>query len=241
MSNTSRLYEELASVKTDRIRFEDLKIKLALLAVFAGRKEMVLYETNEIKKIRRLSKICRHHDVHTVITRFPSRPLVRRPRVPDFFIEDFLEFSLKSMVGYQALWACRDANVVNKITRSLDNELDLGILLGYPACCVAKYTENKVRSVEVFFTALKERAQTREAIKHLLYADPELEIELPGMNLVDQTISQFPFVFHIACEDCLSGESTISSKLNKEYQEIAWNASKHLHDEILDSSQAILR
>jgi hypothetical protein len=241
MSNTASLYEELTSITTDRIKFEDLKNKLALLAVFTGYKETFLYETNEIKKIKRLSKICRYHNVHTIVTRFSSRPLVRRPRVPDFFIEDFLEFSLKSRVGYQALWVYKDASVVSKIDRSLDSEWNLGILLGYPACCVAEYTENKVRGVEVFFTALKEKAQTREAIKHLLYTDSELQMELPGLNLVDKTISQFPFVFHVACEDCLSGKRTVSLKLNKEYQEVAWNASKHLHDEILNSSLAILR
>lgn len=234
--NVTRLYHELSSVLTDRIKFEDLKNKLALITVYTDDREVFLYETNDIKKIKKLGKICKSHNLQTVVTRFPSRPLVRRPNVPKYFIEDFLEFSLRGRAGYRALWVYKDNSIVDRINRSLQSERKVGILLGYPACCVEEYVENKVKGMEIIFAALKKKAKTREEIIRLLYADADLQIELPGWNLVDKTILQFPFVFHVACKVCLSGKSDASMKQNTRYEEIALNVSKRFHDEILQSS-----
>lgn len=238
--NVTRLYHELSSVVTDRIRFEDLKNKLALITVYTDDKEVFLYETNSIKKIKRLGKICKSHNLQTVVTRFPSRPLVRRPKVPKYFIEDFLEFSLRDRTGYRALWVYKDNSIMDRINRSLQSEKEVGILLGYPACCVEEYVEDKVQGMEIIFAALKKKAKTREEIRQLLYADVELQIELPGWNLVDKTNMQFPFVFHVACKACLSGKSNASMIQNTRYEEIALNVSKRLHDEILRSSSNLL-
>ena len=238
-ANVTKLYHELSSLLTDTIKFEDLKNKLALITVYTGDKDSFLYETGHIKKIRKLGKICRSYNLQTTITHFPSRSLVGRPKVPKYFIEDFREFSLRGRAGYRAFWVYKNNSIIDRINRSLQSERDVGILLGYPVCCVEEYVENKVKGIEIIFAALKKKAKTREEIKRLLYANVELQIELPDWNLVDKTIMQFPFVFHVACRDCLSGKSDASMKQNKQYEEIAFNVSKHFHDEVLKSSANI--
>ena len=230
----SRFYKDLSSVKTDKITFADLKNKLALMAVYVGEKDVFLYETNSIKLLKKLSKISRRHNLQTAITNFPLRPYVREPKVPKFFVTDFLEYSLKYRIGYSALWVYKNNSIREKIGHCLANEKKLGILLGYPTCCVEEYVERKVRVIEVFYNALvrKYRPKSREEIKQLLDRDAEVPMELP--DNVDKTWRQFPFVFHTAYKACLSMESSASSILNLWSERLALSVSKHFHDEILD-------
>lgn len=235
----SRFYTDLSSVRTDKITFEDLKNKLALIAVYVREKDVFLYETNNIKLLKKLGKISRRHNLQTAITNFPLRPYVREPKVPKFFVTDFLEYSLRYRIGHRALWVYKNNSIREKIGHCLANERKLGILLGYPTCCVEEYVERKVRVIEVFYDALvrKYRPKSREEIKQLLDRDAEVPIELP--DNVDKTWRQFPFVFHTACKACLSMESSASSILNLKYEKLALGVSKHFHDEILDAASAL--
>jgi len=235
----SRFYTDLLSVKIDKITFEDLKNKLALIAVYVGEKDVFLYETNNSKLLKKLGKISRRHNLQTAITKFPLRPYVREPKVPKFFVTDFLEYSLRYRVGHSALCVYKNNSIREKIGDCLANERKLGILLGYPTCCVEEYVERKVRMIEVFYDGLvkKYRPKSREEIKQLLDADAEVPIELS--DNVDKTWRQLPFVFHTACKACLSMESSASSMLNLRYEKLALSVSKHFHNEILNAASAL--
>jgi hypothetical protein len=127
------------------------------------------------------------------------------------------------------LWVCRHSDNARTINNGVD-QIAAGQLLGYPQCCI-----NAQQQVNAAFENALVQGWTREfgddpgKITQAWLADRKVRIDFEEPDRIRRTVSLFPFVQHMACEQCLKQGDTPTALLNTAYRKLVADVDPALH------------
>lgn len=111
----------------------------------------------------------------------------------------------------------------------------LGLLLGYPECCVNMDVQTKYRDHTLYLRALvREVGEDPSMVTHALQRrcaiskGSDYHLRKWGLRY-NRTLARFPFALHAACDECLISSSSPTGKLSAAYEQLALNVSDELH------------
>jgi hypothetical protein len=130
------------------------------------------------------------------------------------------------------LWVYQKPEMEEQIKKALDRQLEVGLLLGYPPCCVEAHEATQARFERAFAAAIVAAVGTDPgAVERALREDHKVQIEGDPTDSENmrRTDALYPFVFHVACNSCLSSDDSPSAKLNREYGALARQYDQAFH------------
>lgn len=208
---------------------EGLQDGLAVACVKAGVKPCFLTNRLSIPQLRRLA---RENGLLSIVTNFPN-PIRKSTNVPKIFLDAFDRLDKPP----PAVWIYPTRAMEANIERVRKGEINAGSLLGYPSCCVQYEETTRVGMVEKAYSYLVKAnpEASLDDLVEILLEDPALPSEgfEEALHRVAQTLAKYPFVFHQACDVCLSEPSSPTKLLNDRHEELASKISVRLHDNIL--------
>ena len=141
--------------------------------------------------------------------------------MPQLFLQTFngIDKKQKSVV-----WLVSNSAFLPEIAAAVKGSISEAHLLGYPNCCMADFERDRTRLVEELYGYLVERYETHDEKKlaEILLSDPGTPmLRTMRESRVLDTLKAFPFVSHIACKRCLTGDSAASQSLNLKFRDLA--------------------
>jgi hypothetical protein len=243
----SRLRENLKELQAFRIctdSYEDLRDKLAIITVrILFRECFQEFGENAYRIIEHL-EVFKRMNFDVKVTGLPSPYFYRAPQVPSWFLKEYLSMSEMARKNECCIWLYVKDNTENKILSSVEGELDEGYVLGYPDCCIKWYEEMWKKQTEVLYHYILRRYNTKDQyeIKEKLsnsnaenFAHLFLQIST-DVNL-EKTVKAFPFVFHIACEECVKNPNSPTALINTNNKHLASELNRDFHERIEDTSK----
>ncbi len=231
----------LGSVRKLRLSDEprmDIVDRLGLLTLAAGLRDVAAFgfaERNNEAKLAAVQKVLTAQGLRCLMT--PQVRHVSKERLRDaigdlFRVFDRLDAESYSQHTGKLLWAFREARQEEQIRSAVEGRIDSGLVLGYPRCCVEFHDLGQARFDRAFATATIDAVGTDPtAVERALREDLEVELEGdPGdMRNIGRSEERFPFVQHIACDECLSSEDSPTAVLNRAYSELARQFDQRFH------------
>jgi len=222
------VYRSLRGVRFAPTPWVSLKDLLALLAVVARLKSVAAFgfldDDNE-GSIRQLREALINFGLTTILT-----PEIWRPS--SSYLEGFPSEIVAALEQeYEGryprnrkslLWVTCDATKSSAIKNVVRNAAQVGHMLGYPVCCVEQDVAELKRDNRAIATAVMDAVGTDpepQAILNVLRNPLPVESSLND-NLI-RTDERFPFVFHAACNECLTSEESQTAALNAAYEKLA--------------------
>jgi hypothetical protein len=234
LNTAIRVYQITKSILFSGFPFEDCKDRLALVTVAAGLRKAAVFDSPELETERLRTVLI---DVGFITLR--AKKIWVRPSLPlRGFKQQYVDiFEARHQPSRTpVLWVTTTKTEKDKIS-AVESSSDAGRVLQYPACCVRENIE-EIRLVnESFLKALiKQVGENPQKIKAALKNNVSVELDIPdsiarGGN-VELTNKQYPFVFHVACNSCLSSSDSPSATLNSHYQQLATDIDPKLRDAI---------
>jgi hypothetical protein len=112
-----------------------------------------------------------------------------------------------------AVWFFRESSVADAIKKATIGEVDAGMVLGYPECCVSWH--QKVREIELVRWRSAKRTSIGGSNEALTAkSDPSEFTPKSASRHATLTLRSYPFVSHVACTPCLANRHSSTSKLN---------------------------
>jgi hypothetical protein len=217
---------------------------LALAGVMAGKKPGAAFgflsDDNE-GEIRELREELVNLGLETVITRSIRRPVSRHldgfaPDVIAAFDSHELEADRRRRDFL--LWVSIGAQLRQQIKAAVNAPASVGQLLGYPSCCVRREEDSHREMDRTFGTAVIEAAgPDAKSVLAVLRNDVKVTVETSGHANLWKTDEAYPFVFHTACDSCLTSPENPTGKLNAQFQTLAADLDPALQRTILEMSQ----
>ncbi len=209
--------------------FEGLQDGLGVACVKAGAKPCFLTNRLSIPQLRRLA---RENELHSIVTTFPN-PIRKPSNVPKIFLDAFDQMGKPP----PAVWIYPNRAIEASIERVVRGEINAGLLLGYPTCCIENEETTRIAMVEKAYSYLVNTnpGASLDDLVAILSKDPALPSEEfdEALGTVARTLAKYPFVFHQACKACLLGVDSPTYLLNNRHKELALKISVKLHDNIL--------
>jgi hypothetical protein len=220
-----------------------MKDLLSLVAVSADIKPVAAYgflsKDNE-SEIRRLRDRVVDLGLKTLITTAIEKPVVRYlDGFPPDVVRAYEIFEKEKDRGRDfLLWVGRDGGAISAIKRAVNAPASVGIVLGYPTCCV-EHEDYLNREMQRALATAYVKAVGPEGQKVLtaLRDDLGVTVETHGRMTVWQTDQVYPFVFHSACERCLINDDSPSALLNKKNEALAADLDPALHRTIVEMAE----
>jgi hypothetical protein len=198
------------------MKYVDVTDRLGLVTVAAGVRDVAAFgfaSRNNGAQMSRLKAVIVQQGLQSLITgQVVPIPFKYSADVAGPLVEVFDRVFAESHSQYtgRLLWVFRDKDRVAEIEKAVVGECPTGILLGYPPCCVGREAIFHVRNQRAFAAAIigavgKEATAVERALLD------NVQVEIPAESGDDPNIlntrEHFPFVFHTACDECLSSES----------------------------------
>jgi hypothetical protein len=222
--------------------YEDSRDRLSLLTVLADLRPVAALGFGDEKiSLPKLKDILVNHGLKAVTTDgifVPTSELVGDIPSEIAKVNDNLHQKSPRSDENKILWVFSNAEVRGKIKEVLDGTLNAGILLCYPECCVRNERQNQARVLRAFLTAIIAAVgEDPRAVERALRQNLKVNIpdDVMDCSSVPRTIQRFPFIFHIACNECLASDTSASAALNQSYEALAYNTDPALHKRILNS------
>jgi hypothetical protein len=232
------LYQATKHIQLADVPFIDFKDRLCLAAVATGLRPVTVLEADGLQ-LERVKDVLINHGLHTLVT----NGVWNKNEVPEqhpcrkqlLFLHEFNNRS-KARV----LWITGTKEQRNDLKSTSRSELEAGLLLGYPICCVEDSLSRSAKHSEQFVAALiKEVGDDQKAFEKAIRDDTRVDVEQLDMSNVPDTEIKFPFAIHVACRACLDSDNSPSATLNKEYEELAKQLDVKFHESILEVSAII--
>lgn len=218
---SSEALTKIETLRLSSVPYEHYISMLAIIAVLNGIKPAFMGD--EVEYLEEYKEAGRRLGLRVLVTKRPPTDTyqIRRPLVPMSFIEAY--HGAVEEKEKRAAWLFRQTETSERISRSVAGQLDEGYVLGYPECCVRAYGEDRAMLVETVYRYIVDRhhAKTEEEAVKVLLTDPPFPAP---KSRVHESFEKFPFISHVACSDCIEGESEKSSKLNQELRRLATEA-----------------
>jgi hypothetical protein len=231
----------LGSVRKVRLSDEpmiDIRDRLALLTVVTGLRTIAAFgfaEKENGERMAALRGILTSQGLHCLITeQVRHRSNERYKDAIGDLVEVFdrVDAESYSRGSGKLLWVFRNAEQEEQVKKAVGRQVEVGALLGYPACCVEHHETVGTNCQRAFATAViaavgkdpsaVERA-LREDLKVAISGDPT---DNENMRRTDEL---YPFILHVSCDACLSSDSSLSAKLNREYDALARQYDRTFH------------
>jgi len=127
------------------------------------------------------------------------------------------------------LWVCRHSDTARTINNGVD-QIAAGRLLGYPQCCIdAQQQVDAAFENALVHGWIREFGDDPGKIRQAWLADRKVRIDFQEPDRIPRTASLFPFVQHIACEQCLKQGDTPTALLNTVYRNLLADVDPALH------------
>ena len=246
MANTQLLRRLLGSVRGLRFSDEaqiDLSDRLDLISVPSGLRSAAAFGFRERKDEKNWAALKSAIETCglTTIASGPirrSRPSELAPELSAVFDEIYAQSDANQ--NDTLLWVVSAQAGSAEVDKAVSGSAESGIVLGYPACCV-KHERTRQDAAEISFqnAIVKAVGENPEAIRRALRED--LKVELPADTFYDRnaplTHRAFPFVAHIACDQCLQVAGSATAVMNEAFGSLARKVDRVLYQAILDMSQ----
>lgn len=212
---------KIETLRLSSVPYEHYISMLAIIAVLNGIKPAFMGDEEEC--FEEYKEAARRLGLGLLLTKRPPTDTypIRKPRVPASFIKAF--HGVGEYKDKRAVWLYKDARNPERISRTVSGRLDEGYVLGYPECCIQGYGEDRTILVETIYNHILNHYHLKtdlEAVKILLTDPP-----FPAPKIrVRESFEKFPFISHVACNNCIQGKSGESSKLNQELRKLATEA-----------------
>jgi hypothetical protein len=233
-----RVLGSVRRVRIDAIEGVDVMDRFGLLTVTAGVRDVAAFgfvnKKNE-GQLSRLKGILNGHGLLSLITHQIS-PLSNKysndvtGELAEVF--DRVDANYHSRDTGRLLWVFRDPKKQDEVEKAVAREIHAGVLLGYPPCCVDRDSICQLRYQHAFAEAIISAVgRDASAVERALRED--LQVEVPADTFCDPNIvntrERFPFVFHTACDECLSSDRSQSAGLNCSYEALALTIDRTSH------------
>ncbi len=111
------------------------------------------------------------------------------------------------------MWFFRESFTEDAIKKATVGEMNAGIVLGYPECCVSWH--QKVRQIELTqWRSAKRTSVGRSDDTLTAKSDPSKFTPKSAPRHATLTLKSYPFVSHVACTRCLANRHSPTSRLN---------------------------
>jgi len=167
---------------------------------------------------------------------------VREP-APDFPRADLLAVLHRNRNREQprsALWLCSTREDRVQLKGVQLTKAAAGNVLSYPACCVRASVNEDLAIDKAFLEALVANVGVDPVSIEKAIRD-NVQVELPdefGAN-VPKSTEEFPFIIHVACDDCLATRQSPSAKLNEAYKSFIQEVNLELHNAVVETSRLL--
>lgn len=240
-TNLVRAANDLDRLRLDDVnKFLDLNDKVAVLAVLAEQKPSYALglwaDEMDVGTREGLSAFAEGWHLQVLSTKQPAWALV--DGVP--------EYATKTMEAVKplgdVLWLFNSEQVQSsQIEQACRAEIDVGLVLGYPVCCVEEHRKLRAEGICRFYRQFIKQYRPRDKAGtiRLISEDPRVDMEdvrdeLEILNrTVGRSFERFSFVSHIACRACLGTDSSPTRELNEQYRSVAELAGSHFYKRIL--------
>ena len=243
LQRARRVLGSVWHVRFDDIKYIDVTERFGLVTVAAGVRDVAVcgFATkNNVAQLGQLKEILDRHGLLSHMTRQVSPlPHERSEGVIGELAEVFdrVDTESYSRGTGRLLWVFSDPNRRDDIDRAVAREIQVGLLLGYPPCCVKREAILQNSRQRAFAAAIISAVgRDANAVERALRED--LEVAIPADSAIDpnmlNTREHFPFVFHTACDGCLSSDQSRSVELNRSYEALATEVDRGFHRLFLD-------
>src|SRR5579871_1303260 len=223
-----RLYENCRGIPLDDDCWMDAHERVGLLTVIVGAREVALFLGIDESDRSRLGRVFRHSAFTTVTGPAPTTAYTWETTYPPPIVTLFRKRDPKS-----ALWLCRNLKVATSLTRPAD-QITVGRLLGYPECCIGAHQVTKgIFESAVIAAYIRACGEDAEQIADALVKNRKVEMKWKHDKCLSRATARFPFVQHVACEECLTSESSPSGLMNSAYGQLVEELDHHLYDYVL--------
>ena len=233
-------------VRFDDIKYIDVTERFGLVTVAAGVRDVAVFgfaTKNNDAQSGQLKEILDRHGLLTHMTRQVS-PLPHE--ISEGVTGDLAEvFDRVDAESYsrgtgRLFWVFSDPGRRDDIDRAVAREIQVGLLLGYPPCCVKREAILQSSHQRAFAAAIISAVgRDANAVERALRED--LKVAIPADSANDpnmlNTREHFPFVFHTACNGCLSSDQSRSAELNRSYGALAAEVDSGFHRLLLEIAQ----
>jgi hypothetical protein len=241
-----RVYEQARFWRFYPSPVGNLKDLLALLAVAKGLKTVAAFGFHDLSTegfVRNLRDKIVNLGFQTLVT----RPVWKHD---DRELEG-LEESIAAVIRKEdqerhdrnetmLLWAFSKRDLRENIQDVVNGRAEAGILLGYPACCVDHDNSLSREGTKALFRAIIQKVGSNPAnVLKALREDLKVAVDNCAWEADNpvRTDAKFPFLLHIACDDCLNSGESASGLLNRQLQELAQEVDAGFADTIRQTVQ----
>jgi hypothetical protein len=234
-----RLLGRVRGIRFSADDYVDLSDRLALLTVAAGIRGVAGFGFNEFKDEPAqlpIKKILEGEGLSCVVTGPIYRPVPREQLPADISaVFEETDKQLDRHKNERLLWSCSDASKINDVLKVISGEKPAGLVLGYPPCCVEHDCILHDLVQTSFRKAIIEKVGTGlDAVRAALRDDLKVSLPIDPYKNSIATLRSYPFVFHIACDECLADGNPASSQLNQALGALARDVDRCLHQGISD-------
>jgi hypothetical protein len=223
-----QLYEQASHILLDEHPAQDAHERVGLLTVITGVRPLAVFlgiDESDAKKLRGLLNAC---GFTSIIADGPKVAYTWQSTYPAEITRLFRQHHESP-----ALWVGHRPEQLRGVKKGIDQVM-VGALLGYPQCCIdAAQRTKELFEAAVIPAYIQSFGDDLEKISQALLEDRKVEVEWENDGRVRQTIASFPFIQHIACEDCLASAASATARLNAQYQRLVEEIDPTLHDYLL--------
>lgn len=238
-----RLLGRVKSVRFSSEKQIDLSDRFALVTIAAGLRTVAAFgfRENQDEQAQSVVKgIIEREGLCALMTSPIHRALPSElPRDIAAVFEGF-DAQHEARSNERLLWVFSDPSNRVVVERVISGEEAPGVILGYPTCCVEQERNPQIAAQDVFRHAIVNAVGSEpEAIRRALRED--LEVELPADTYSREnavaTARSHPFVFHIACDECLASDNSATSEMDRNFRALAQQVDRTLFQGIVDMAE----
>lgn len=240
------LHDSLLDNSTSPHEVENLLDRLSILAVAEGIKPafMTYVDHYDQGSLNRAAKAAAQFGLTARRVRLNNDPWIAVPDIAPVALKA-IQALWRTRLGREQLWIARGATQIPRRVRNRPDRTT-GAHLGYPRCCDKSYREDYVRRAERLYEVIRSDAPGKadSELARIIRGDPKFTDEQAAdlLDLKDgrmlETQRLFPYVQHVACTDCLRGESMLSRNQNSVLEQFADRVG--MRDDILRATTRLL-
>lgn len=205
---------------------------VGLLTVISGLRDLALFLDMTQDNQLRLCRAARTHGLKALITNAPTSEWTWESPHPSEIVGLF-----RQRDDVQGLWLCSTARAERAINHSID-QLAAAEALAYPPCCIKADQQAKSDFEHAVIAGyIRHFGNNPEEIALALREDRKVPLDWEPDRRLPRTAAKFPFVQHIACEECLKSDSSATGRLNSRFETVVKDEHPTLHAYLLATAR----
>lgn len=179
--------------------------------------------------LRALECIALQYGLLTLRTNSINPYEIRRPEYErEIYDWQKQEDASKRRATPDILWIYKDPALKDFIHETVDGQIDVSQVLGYPKCCVEYECQSMVQLTELYVNGLKKTYGVSAVSDVIGLIEKDATTSIEGINPMEemrQSRLLFPYVQFTACPKCLGGTNSSAAQINAKMRDIAFELS----------------